>query len=156
MSCISALPMAMSEASTNTWNGRVQSGGWTTGAWDSMIFTASYAFSSVSVHRNGVRWTAACKGVAKSARCRNMRLCQRSCPRNRPSCFAFFGAGDLIIASIFPGSTAMPSLLTMCPSSVPLVTPNAHFAGFRLSRGADGVSVRCAFRKPRNRPGRPA
>ena len=99
-----------------------------------MIFRVLYAFSSVSVHWNGVRCTAACNGVAKSARCRNMRLCQRSCPRNLPNCFAFFRAGDLMIASIFQGSTAMPSLLTICPSNVPLVMPNAHLAGFELSR----------------------
>ena len=37
-----------------------------------------------------------------------------------------------MIASIFPGSTAMPSLLTMYPSKVPLVTLNAHLAGFKL------------------------
>ena len=39
-----------------------------------------------------------------------------------------------MIASIFPRSTAIPSLLTMHPSRVPLVTLNAHLAGLRLSR----------------------
>ena len=63
-----------------------------------------------------------------------MRLCQRSCPNNHPKCFAFFGLGDLMIASIFPGSSAMASLLTMCPSSTLLVTPNAHLAGFKRSQ----------------------
>ena len=38
-----------------------------------------------------------------------------------------------MIVSIFPGSTANPSLLTMCPTRAPLVNPNAHLDGFRLS-----------------------
>ena len=130
---MSALPNAMSETSTKTWNGRVQSGGWTTDACESMIFSASYALSCVSVHRNGVQCTTASKGVAKSARCHSMRQWQRSWPKNCPNAFAFFGVGDFLIASIFLGSTAMPSFLTMCPNRVPLVTPNAHLAGFRLS-----------------------
>ena len=99
-----------------------------------MIFSASYALSSVSIHQKGVRCIAVCKGVAKFARCRSMRLCQRSWPKNRPNAFAFFGVGDCMIASIFPRSTAIPSLLTMHPSRVPLVTLNAHLAGLRLSR----------------------
>ena len=33
-------------------------------ACESMNFSASYALSSVSIHRNGVRCTAACRGVA--------------------------------------------------------------------------------------------
>ena len=107
-----------SEASTKTWNGRVQSGGWKTGACESMTFKASYAMSSMSVYQNGVRCTTTCRGVAKSARCHSMRLCQHSWTKNRPNAFAFFGVGDLMIASIFPRSTAMPSLLTMCPKRV--------------------------------------
>ena len=157
---MSALPIAMSEASTKTWNGRVQSSGWTIGACESMIFSASYALSYVSVHRNGVRCTAAYKGVAKSARCRSMRMCQWSWPKNGSNAFAFFGVGDLMIASISPGSTAMPSLLTMCPSRAPLITPNGHLARFKLSRVAlnitgGGGSGPCASRKLQNHLGIP-
>ena len=137
---MSALPIVMFEASTKTWNGRVQSGGWTIGACDSMTFNASYALSSVLVHRNDARCIAACKNVAKSTRCHSMRLCQPSWPKNRPNAFAFFGMGDFMIASIFPRSTAMPSLLTMCLNKVLLVTPNAHLTGFRLSLA---VQQRC-------------
>ena len=72
-----------------------------------------------------------CKGVAKSARCRSMRLCQWSWPKNRPNPFTFFGMGDLMIASIFPRSMLMPSLLTMCPSKGQLVILNANLDGFK-------------------------
>ena len=124
------------EIFTTTWNALVESGGWTTGACESMNFKASYALFCVYFPRNGVRCTATCGGVAKSARCRSMRLCHRSWPKNRPNAFAFFGMGDLMMASIFPGSTAMHSSLTMSPRRVPLVTSNAHLARFRLSLAA--------------------
>ena len=57
-----------------------------------------------------------------------------------------------MIASIFPVSTAMPSLVTMCPSRVPLITPKAHLAGFRFSRAVrhrskQVVLVRPVYRK---------
>ena len=134
--CMSALPIAIFEASTKTWNGRVQSDGWTIGACESMTFKASYALFSVSVHRNGVRCTATCRGIAKSDRCHSMRLCHHSWPKNRPNAFAFFGVGDLMMTLIFPGSTAMASSLKMWPRRVPLVTQNTHLAGFRLSLAA--------------------
>ena len=40
ISCISALSIAMSDASMNTWNGHVQSGGCTAGVGVSMAFKA--------------------------------------------------------------------------------------------------------------------
>ena len=70
----------------------------------------------------------------RSARCRIMRLCHLICPKNRSNAFAFFGVGAFMTASIFSGSIAMPLLLTICPSSAPLVIPKSHLAGFRLSR----------------------
>ena len=59
--------------------------------------------------------------------------------------FAFFKVGALMMASIFPGSTAMPSLLTICPRRVSLITQNAHLGGFRLSR----VARQCSWHQRR-------
>jgi hypothetical protein len=47
--------VAMSDASTNTWNSRFQSGGCTTGTRVSKSLSAAKAFSSSSVHENGSR-----------------------------------------------------------------------------------------------------
>ena len=125
--------MAMSDTSTKTCNGRVQSGGWMTGACVNIIFKVLIASTSISFHLNGVRCTAPCKGVPNSARYRNIRLCHLIFPRNLLRAFGFFGVAALIIAFIFPGSTTTPSLLKIWSSSVSLITPNAHFVGFRLS-----------------------
>ena len=46
---------------------------------------------------------------------------------------ALFGAGASRIALTLFGSTAIPSLLTMWPNRLPLVTPKTHFPGFKLS-----------------------
>ena len=52
------------EAWTNTWKGYVQSGGWTMGAWDNMIFKPIYASFSTEAHSmdSRIQWTAAWKG----------------------------------------------------------------------------------------------
>ena len=108
MSYISALLIAMSEASTNTWNDLDHSGGYMTGAWVNMIFSASYALSSVVVHLNGVRCTPTCRGVAKSVKYCNIRLCQHICTRKRLRDFALLGVFASTIALILLGSTASP------------------------------------------------
>ena len=44
------------------------------------------------------------------------------------------GAGISTIALIFAGSTSIPCLLTINPSSFPEVAPNTHLAGLSRSR----------------------
>ena len=55
----------------------------------------------------------ACRGVAKTARCRIIRLCHRICPKNRLKALVFEGAGAFRIAFTLSGSIAIPSWLTM-------------------------------------------
>ena len=43
------------------------------------------------------------------------------------------GAGMSSMTMIFSGSTSIPRLLTICPSSFPEVTPNVNFLGFNRS-----------------------
>ena len=73
-----------------------------------------------------------CNEVAKSAKCRNIRLCQRICPKKWLRALALVGVFASMIAVILLGSTTIPSLLTISPSNAPLVTPNAHFSVLRL------------------------
>ena len=49
-------------------------------------------------------------------------VCHLICPRNLLSSFMFVGVLSFLIASTFLGSTANPSLDTMCPSNTPLVS----------------------------------
>ena len=68
------LPIASFDASTNMSKSLVQSGGCTTGAYDSMTLSAWYALSSCSVHWKGNLCTAACNGVAKSTKYWSIQL----------------------------------------------------------------------------------
>ena len=117
-----------------TWKSLVQSVGCTTGAYDNITFNAWYALSSYPVHWNGIRCTTACNGVAKLVRYRCTWLCHRICPKNRLNALAFSRAGVSKMAFTLSGSTAIPSLLMMWPSSILLVTPKTHFVAFRLNR----------------------
>ena len=65
-----------------------------------------------------------------------IQLCHRIWPRHRLKAFTFFGVGASRMALTLSGSTVIPSLMTMCFSRSPLVTPNVHFSC--LSRGASG------------------
>ena len=98
-----------------------------------MILSLWYARSSTSVQLKRVACTIACNKVAKSTRKCSTRLCQRIYPRNLMSSFAFLEGFASMIAWTWPGSIATPSLETICPSSMPLRTTNAHLAGLRLN-----------------------
>ena len=128
-----SLPIATSYASTKTWNGLFQSGGWTTGSWDNRIFSEQKAFSFSSIHVNGSLCTTSRSGVAESANYRIIRLCHLIWPNNLLSAFALVGAGASRMALTLSGSIAIPSLLTIFLRSLLLVTTKAHLAGLRLS-----------------------
>ena len=146
VSYMSALPIGMLEASTKMWKDFDQSGGCMTSTWVNIILSASYVLSFIVVHWHEVRCTTVYRGVAKSAKYRNMRLCQHICLRKRLRAFALLGVLASTIALILLGSTAMPSL-TMWPSNASLVTPNAHLAGLRLRHEG-----RCHFKNIRKWP----
>ena len=105
VSCMRTLPIAISDASTNTWKLFVQSGGCTIGACDNITFNAWYAFSSYSAHWKGKWCTIACSGVAKSAKCHTIMLCHQICPKNWLRAFVLFGAGASRISLTLSGST---------------------------------------------------
>ena len=106
------------------------------GMWNSIGMMVSNLkhdlFFSTSVHLNGTQCTVVCNDVSKSVKYRNIRLCHLIWPRNRLSALVFSGVSAPRIALTLSRSTMIPSLLSMWPNIVPLVTPNVHFVEIGL------------------------
>lgn len=62
-----------------------------------------------------------------------MNLCRAAIPPfNICTSFTIFGVFMLITAYTFSRCGFIPSLITMYPKKIPLVTPNAYFSAFNF------------------------
>ena len=70
-------------------------------------------------------------GLLISAKFVTYLLRKFTCPKKYCIPFTFFGLSTLSIASTLSRSIFSPSFDTIYPNSLPLVTPNVHFLGFK-------------------------